>query len=246
MEPLYQSKIECICCEKTYMTSRVRPSFKKATKTDSDFCGYYKTEVNPDFYVVRVCPNCGFASTENGLERLNDQQKKQYHEKIGSQWQKQDYCGQRSAKQAMTCYKLALLSAQAVGEKDRVLAGILHHIGWLYRYESNQNEEKRFLRFALQAYIRVYEAEGVALNNAKLMYLIGELNRRIGEDNDAVRWFSRVVNDKKIVDAAMIRASREQWQLIREETEARRLRSSGDIPFSENSAEEDKSVSTSA
>lgn len=81
MEPLYQSKIKCICCEFTFMTSRVRPSFKRAVKTDTDFCGYYKPEVNPDFYVVRVCPNCGFASTENGMERLNDQQKKQYHEK---------------------------------------------------------------------------------------------------------------------------------------------------------------------
>ncbi|MBD2867785.1 DUF2225 domain-containing protein [Paenibacillus arenilitoris] len=227
MEPLYQSKMTCICCETRYATSRVRPSFKRATKTDTDFCGYYKAEVNPDFYVVRVCPNCGYASTENGLERLNDTQKKQYLDRIGSRWETQDYTGERSAQSAMACYKLALLSAQAVGEKDRVLAGILHHIAWLYRYESNEQEEQRFLRFALQAYIRVYEAEGVELNNAKLMYLIGELYRRVGEPSEAVRWFSRIVNDKKIVDAAMIRASREQWQLIREEMEAGRQSPSG-------------------
>lgn len=246
MEPLYQSKIECICCETTYMTSRVRPSFKKAVKTDTDFCGYYKTDVNPDFYVVRVCPNCGFASTENGLERLSDQQKKQYLDKIGVRWEKQDYCGERDAQQAMTCYKLALLSAQAVGEKDRVLAGILHHIAWLYRYEANQSEEKRFMRFALQAYIRVYEVEGVSLNNAKLMYIIGELNRRIGELNDAVRWFSRVVNDKKIIDAAMIRACREQWQQIREEMEAGRISSSGDATQPDGHAHADTTISSTA
>lgn len=246
MEPLYQSKIECICCEFTFMTSRVRPSFKRAARTDTDFCGYYKTEVNPDFYVVRVCPNCGFASTENGMERLNDQQRKQYHEKIGVRWKNQDYGGERSAKQAMASYKLALLSAQAIGEKDRVIAGILHHIAWLFRYEENHIDEKRFLRFALQAYIRVYEVEGVALNNAKLMYLIGELNRRIGEWNDAVRWFSRVVNDKKIVDAAMIRASREQWQLIREETEARSVNASGDTSQGDSAVLSEQTISTSA
>ncbi|WP_424767127.1 DUF2225 domain-containing protein [Paenibacillus sp. sgz302251] len=246
MEPLYQSKIECTCCEQIFMTSRVRPSFKRAIKTDADFCGYYKAEVNPDFYVVRVCPNCGFASTENGLERLNDLQKKQYMEKIGSHWKNQDFSSERSAQQAMASYKLALLSAQAVGEKDRVIAGILHHIAWLYRYEANHHEEKRFLRFALQAYVRVYESEGVSLNNAKLMYLIGELNRRIGEENEAVRWFSRVVNDKKIVDASMIRACREQWQFIREEMEARRLSSSGDESQEDNNAQTDHTVSTSA
>ncbi|CAM4484654.1 hypothetical protein FHS16_004951 [Paenibacillus endophyticus] len=246
MEPLYQSKIECICCEHIFMTSRVRPSFKRAASVDSDFCGYYKSEVNPDYYVVRVCPNCGYATTENGIERLNDQQKKQYNEKIGVRWQNHDYCGERDASQAMATYKLALLSAQAVGEKDRILAGILHHIAWLYRYEGNQSDEKRFLRFALQAYIRVYEAEGIALNNAKLMFLIGELNRRIGEVNDAVRWFSRVVNDKKIVDGAMIRASREQWQLIREEMEARSKNPSGDHSPSDHLSLSEHAVSTSA
>ena len=49
------------------------------------------------------------------------------------------------------------------------------------------------------------------------MYLIGELNRRLGNYNDAVRWFARVINDKSIEDAGMIRASREMWQAIREE-----------------------------
>lgn len=230
IEPLYQSKMICICCENTFMTSRVRPSFKRPISTDSDFCGYYKADVNPDYYVVRVCPKCGFATTEHGLDRLNDLHKKQYNEKIGIHWKVQDLGGERTAKDAMTCYKLALLSAQSIGEKDRVIAGLLHHIAWLHRYEQNQNEEKRFLSFALQAYIHVYEVEGADLNNAKLMYMIGELNRRIGKVNEAVRWFSRVVNDKKIVDAAMIRASREQWKLIREEMEARPMEMSGNSP----------------
>lgn len=223
MEPLYESKIECICCETTFTTTRVRPSFKKATAVDSDFCGHYANGINPDFYVVRVCPSCGFASTENGLDKLNDAQRKNYYERIGVNWKVgQDYGGARTAKQAMVTYKLALLSAQTTGAKDRVVAGLLHHIAWLYRYEKNVPEEQRFLKYALEAYIRVYETEGVSVNNARLMFLIGELYRRIGENNEAIKWFSRVVNDKKIMDAAMIRACREQWQLIREESEEKR------------------------
>ncbi|RIX52763.1 DUF2225 domain-containing protein [Paenibacillus nanensis] len=223
MEPLYESKIACICCETTFTTTRVRPSFKKATAVDSDFCGHYANGINPDFYVVRVCPSCGFASTENGLDKLNDAQRKNYYERIGVNWKiGQDYGGARTAKQAMVTYKLALLSAQTTGAKDRVVAGLLHHIAWLYRYEKNVPEEQRFLKYALEAYIRVYETEGVSVNNARLMFLIGELYRRIGENNEAIKWFSRVVNDKKIMDAAMIRACREQWQLIREESDEKR------------------------
>lgn len=55
-------------------------------------------------------------------------------------------------------------------------------------------------------------------NDAKLMYLIGELHRRLDEPREAVRWFSRVVQDPSIMDAAMIQASRRQWQFIREQT----------------------------
>lgn len=236
MEPLYESKMQCICCETTFTTSRVRPSFKKATAVDSDFCGYYSNGCNPDFYVVRVCPCCGYATTENGVEKLSDKQKQQLYERIGSGWKGGNFGGERTAEDAMTCYKLALLGAQIAGEKDRVVAGILHHIAWLYRYEKNEAEERRFLKYALDAYIRVYETEGVTLNNAKLMYLIGELNRRIGEHNEAVKWFSRVVNDKRIIDSAMIRACREQWQLIREEQEAARLGLSDKTQPSVNSA----------
>lgn len=216
MDPLFQIKVTCICCESTFQTSRVRPSFKIAMKTDTDFCSYFKT-VNPDFYVVRVCPYCGFASTENFAERINEKQKTAYYEKIGNQWQHRDYGRERGEAEAMECYKLCLLTAQSIGEKDRVIAALLHHIAWLYRYEGKKEQENRFLRFALDAYVRVYQTERESLSNARLMFLIGDLNRRLNDFHEAVRWFGRVINDKKIVDTSMIRASREQWQNIRED-----------------------------
>lgn len=32
-----------------------------------------------------------------------------------------------------------------------------------------------------------------------------------------MKWFSRLINDQRITDAAMIRAAREQWALLREQ-----------------------------
>jgi len=222
LEPLYKTKVKCACCDHDFQTSRLRSSFKKAIRTDSDFCAHYKDDVNPDFYVVRVCPYCGFASTENSKTNLNPRQKDDYHRKIGSNWSTRDYGNKRTWEQALETYKLALLCAQIVGESERVIAGLLHHIAWLYRYKDNKEQEDRFLRHSLESYIRVYETEGGALNNARLMYLIGELHRRLEEYNDAVKWFGRVINDRSIVDAAMIRASREQWQALREEMLAKK------------------------
>jgi hypothetical protein len=198
-----------------FQTSRARPSFKKPVRTDSDFCGYYQ-DVNPDYYIVRVCPTCGFASTENSIGALSEKQKASYYDKIGSKWKPRSYAGERSAEQALECYKLALLCAQAVGEKERVVASLLHHIAWLYRYDGKAEEERRFMRFAAEAYVRVFESDRDG-SSARIMYLIGELHRRLGDYHEAVRWFSRVVNDKRIMDAAMIKMSRDQWQVAREE-----------------------------
>jgi len=216
MDPLYQIKVKCPCCESEFKTSRVRPSLKKASRSDTDFCSYFNT-VNPDFYVVRVCPYCGYASTENFSSQLSAKQKADYLEKIGKHWKMKDYGMDRTEQEALECYKLSLLTAQTVNESIRVVAGLLHHIAWIYRYQSNREQEDRFLAFALDAYIKVFETERDSLSNARLMYLIGELHRRLGQFHEAVRWFGRVINDKKIADASMIRASREMWQQIREE-----------------------------
>ncbi|WP_435922341.1 DUF2225 domain-containing protein [Paenibacillus sp. DYY-L-2] len=216
LEPLYQIKVECSNCETVYMTSRVRPSFKRAVRSDTDFCRYYKEE-NPDFYVVRICPSCGFASTENFNPRINDKQRTKFQEGIGKRFVQRDYGGPRDWETALESYKLGLLCAQTIGEKERIIASLLHHIAWMYRYKGNQEQELRFLKYSLDSYIRVFETEDIQGSDARLMYLIGELHRRTGANNEAVKWFSRVINDKRIMDAAMIRASREQWALLREE-----------------------------
>jgi hypothetical protein len=98
VEPLYKTNVTCAYCGNRFSTSRIRPSFKKAYKTDTDFCMHYK----PTF-------------------------------------------------------------------------------------------------------------------------LIGELNRRLKHDGEALKWFARIINDKKIMDAGIIRASREAWKTVREDMAARNM-----------------------
>jgi len=222
IEPLYKINVRCMHCMYAFQTSRVRPSFKKGIGTDSDFCVHYKDH-NPDFYVVRVCPKCGFSSTENFTDRLSDEQKEHFQRRIAKNWVERDYGEERSWKDALETYKLALLCAQIKQERERVVAGLLHHIAWLFRFEGQFEEEHKFLKFALDAYTNMYEHEGLDINNARLMYLMGELNRRLQNYNEAVKWFSRIINDKRIMDAAMIRKSREQWAVTREDMLAARM-----------------------
>lgn len=214
--PLYSIKVICCNCEHEFSTSRVRPSLKKAIRRDADFCSYYKDE-NPDYYVVRVCPSCGFASTENSADKLADWQRKSFSDQVGKRWISRDFGEKRNWEVALETYKLALICAQSIKDKDRIIASLLHHIAWLYRYQGDTAQEQRFLRYSLDMYVKVFENDGIGGNDARLMYLIGELYRRIGEFGNAVKWFSRLINDQKITDAAMIRAAREQWAILREQ-----------------------------
>ncbi|MGO4496522.1 DUF2225 domain-containing protein [Paenibacillus sp. 2RAB27] len=222
VEPLYEISVTCTYCTNTFKSKKVRPSFKKASKSDSDFCIHYK-DVNPDYYVVRICPFCGYAHTENFSDKWTPGERAMFHEKVAQNWSMRDYCKERTWEDSLQCFKLALLSAQIKNEKSRVVAGLLHHLAWLYRIKGDWEQEERFLSFALDAYVNVFETEGMDLNNAKLMYLMGELNRRLKRFPDAVKWFSRIINDRKIMDAGMIRASREQWVTTREDMLAMRL-----------------------
>ncbi|WP_166240637.1 DUF2225 domain-containing protein [Paenibacillus turpanensis] len=222
VSPLYQTQVQCSYCENTFETSRVRSSFKKAVQTDSDFCLHYK-EINPDYYVVRVCSWCGYASTENFSDRFTPKHKALFKEKVADHWTMKQFGGERTWDMAMQTYKLGLVCAQIKEESPRIIAGLLHHIAWLHRYKGETEQENRFLQFALEAYVRTYEVESGAVNNARLMYMLGELNRRLKNYHEAVKWFGRVINDKSIMDAGMIRASREMWQATREDMLAEKL-----------------------
>lgn len=222
VEPLFQVKVSCMNCESTFITSRVRPSFKRPIGKDSDFYAHYKT-INPEYYVVRVCSYCGFASTENFERRITNEQRQVFLEKIGSKWSLRDYGGERDWEQALETYKLALICAQIKEEKPRVIAGLLHHIAWLYREKGMRELEDKFLKFALDTYVESYEEEEGEEINARLIYMIGELNRRLKNYHEAVKWYGRVINDKRIMDAGMIKLSREMWAATREEMIAERL-----------------------
>jgi uncharacterized protein (DUF2225 family) len=216
VEPLFLITVKCTYCDNKFQTSRVRPSFKKAMQTDTDFYVNYK-DINPDYYVVRICPYCGFASSENFSDILTSEQKADFEKKVSRNWTMKDFGNERTWEDALQSYKLGLLCAQIKDEKNRVVAGLLHHIAWLYRYKDDWEQEKRFLEYALGAYVSVFESEGMDLNNARLMYLIGEINRRLSHYNEAVKWFSKVINDRKIIDAGMIKACRDQWVVVRED-----------------------------
>lgn len=214
----YQKKINCHHCLDTFETYRVRSTKAKFVKRDADYCPYYE-DANPVLYEVNVCPTCGFSFTDNfsmaRIFKYKDIIEEKYVSKLAS---KPNLCNERTEEEALYAYKLALYSAQLVEENKLILANIALRIAWINRYLKNEEEEKRYLKNVVELYTEVYETEDldkIPMDKYLLIYLIGELNGRLGDYQKVKRWFSNIIEDKN-AEPKILNLTKSRWQDYRE------------------------------
>ena len=220
--PIFDKKVDCSFCNHSFTTSKVRSRYTRPTHTDTDFCTTYKQEqFSPLLYAVTVCPQCGYASTEQFSAVFSPEAKRSIQSKITDEWQPQDYTGERSVGDALKTYKFAILSSTLKQEKAVVIAGLYLRIVWLYRKLGNEEQEKRFMRMAQQFYKKAYEEDNLSQSEMaplRVLYLVGELNRRLENYREAVRYFSMVIEKKDTAaDPKMVEMARDQWHQTRED-----------------------------
>jgi len=224
ISPYYEKQIECLNCKKPFNTLKVRTKAVKVDHTESDFQPVYTDDsVNGYYYNVFVCEHCGFAFTEDFTKYFAPGVQETFKEQITNNWLIHSFNGERTVFQAIQAYKLALLSGSLKKEKSITMAGIALRLAWLYRSLKNTGQEQRFLKISRDHYMDSYSNEdysGTQMSTVRVLYIVAELSRRIGDLENATRFFSRVIEnqgaggDAKIVDMA-----KERWTQIREDRE---------------------------
>ncbi|MHB8072985.1 DUF2225 domain-containing protein [Desulfosporosinus fructosivorans] len=222
LESFYEKKITCIYCKKPFNTLRVRSRFAIPYQIDSDFCPHYRAgNYNPHFYFVNVCPECGFAFSEEFSELFPKGTEEMVRVQITSHWTKRNFGQVRDIQQALEAYKLAILAGSLKKEKNAVLAGLCLRLVWLYRSENNSEQEQRFMGMALKAYEESYvlsDFSGTSMSEVRVLFMIGELSRRLGQFQKSVSYFSKVIQHKNAKDEQkIVNMAREQWRVTMEE-----------------------------
>lgn len=216
---LYDREINCPVCGIDFHTKKVRTSAIRVVKRDYDFCPYYKSE-NPLFYNVFVCPNCGYAALESTFSKINDIEKEKIKKFITSRWKQRSYGGERSLDIAIEVYKLALICYQLLESNYSTIGKVCLRLAWFYRY-TNDEREKEFLKFTINSFHKAYTDERLdkaEYDEVVILYLLGELNRRIGNYKDAIKWFDKALSHPEIKRKRHIELkARDQWSLTREE-----------------------------
>lgn len=218
-DELYDKNIECPVCNSKFATKMVRTSKLRLIKQDGDFMPYYEGE-NPIKYKVFVCPECGYAATEERYKSILPWQIERIKSEITPKWNKRNYGNIRTVDEAIETCKLALYEGQVLDYKKVYLGSIALNIAWLFRLKEDKEQENRFLENARKLYELAYYKEDLIntnMNPLKLSYLIGELYRRLGNKNVAIKWFNSVLtNPQSNSDLTIKKMATKQWRLARE------------------------------
>ncbi len=229
LDYLFDKECTCAFCGTSFTTKRVRRGAVPFVKRDADFCTYYKRlAANPILYTVAVCPTCGYAFTDQFSPVLSPAVRRRIETCIADKWTPKSYGGERGIPEAIATYKLGIYSAELKEELHSIKAGLYLRLAWLYRFLENAAEECRFLTLAAseyeQSYIHSdYEAGDKEMSEVRILYLIGELMRRIERYDQAVQYFSRAVQLKdQTIEQGIINMARDQWSLAREQYNEKR------------------------
>ena len=219
--PFYDKKIDCINCNHHFTTTRIRSRFVRIASHDTDFKpNYTDNNVNPTFYNVSVCPQCGFAFTDETSPYFPPGAQDVIRNSVTAKWNGRSFSAIRDIDEAIESYKLAYLSGKLKKEKPISLAGLTLRVAWLYRQKGQSDEEMRFLTIARDMYADSYsegDYVGTQMTETRVLYLIAELSRRIGDEEEAVRGFSRVIEQQRTsIEPQIIEMAKERWREMRE------------------------------
>ncbi|KAB3534830.1 DUF2225 domain-containing protein [Alkaliphilus pronyensis] len=216
---LYDKTVCCVSCKHIFTTKMVKSRRLKILEKQDDYNIIYK-DINPSYYLVWVCPECGYSGTESEYIELSKPQKDIVFKHVRTRWLKRDFGKVRSASEAIEAFKLALVLAQLLKKSKAYAGSLCLRLAWIYR-EQNNPTETEYLKYALKFFLESYSQEKLpagGLDEVTMAYLIGELSRRFGGYKEAIHWYNKALDNPEIKKKRQLQLKiREQWRRAKEE-----------------------------
>ena len=196
MTTLHPIELKCSVCEKTFESREIGSCGFANRRRDfrPNYWGF-----NPVYYFYHLCPHCDFCAPKSVFEMNFDKTEiKQKMDELGPL--KNDNLSKK-LERAMVCLEIANELGIA-NVNDLTLAN-----NWIepYWWAEKEGEIKKFGKIALQYFYRAFEKDQVPADQIiSTKYLMGEINRRIGNIEKAIELFDEVLSlaesDKELKD----------------------------------------------
>ena len=211
-EFLFDKTYECPVCYEKSKQRTVKAGRMRLLQTDMDLRPVYE-QGEPLKYDVIVCPHCGYSALARFFTGLSTVQTKAIKEQISSAFTaKIDWKETYTYEEAVTRYKLSLISTMVKRGKTSERAYICLKLGWLYRsmsenmdpdspdYDRKQTEakekEREFLKNALDGFQEARQSENYpmcGMDEITVEYLIAVLAMENEEYDVASKLISGVI-----------------------------------------------------
>ena len=202
-------QLTCPCCKHEFET-RLVTGFRIGEK-EADFCPrYLDGNPLPDF--IHICPGCGFVGFEADYRaQMDDDKVKRVTTLLaGFQWKHGQSLGGAER------YRRAALVGIYSGKRSAEVADLYLQATWCSRMEGEPDEEEKGARKKAVKYFELaLAAEEFSPDDLPVVhYLIGELSRRLGESDKAIKHFNKM-DDLEEVDPWLIEWRNKQKALIK-------------------------------
>lgn len=225
MKDFFNKEVRCPICGNCFEVWKVRTTAIQVEKQDTDFCIHYR-KVNPMIYSIWVCNNCLYAGEEQDFDaapRIKEDKLKKHILGLFRKYQMPNLSGERTDEVAMISYRIAIDWLEILQRSSFRLGSFFLRMAWLNRGK-DEEKERELLEKAVEYYRKGFERESEMpknLGEVGVAYLIGELYRRLDMNNEAVKWFSRVLTHPELHSYPNVeRLCRDQWQESKDKAKA--------------------------
>ncbi|EYE89039.1 hypothetical protein Q428_04330 [Fervidicella metallireducens AeB] len=215
-EALYDKTFQCPVCGNNFKEKSVKIGKSRLISKDTDLMPIYEG-INPMFYDVIICNKCGYSAISKEFDKIKSHQIDSIKLHITTKFKPKTYPDLYDVDIAIERYKLALLNSIIKNGKYSERAYICLKISWLYRLKDDKTNENKFIEQALYGFKEAFERESFpiyGMDSFTLMYLMGELSRRLGNNEEALRWFGKVIISRH-VNPKLKELARDQKDLIK-------------------------------
>lgn len=214
---LYDRSVICPVCNSKFTARTVKTNAPMIKEKDKDLFIRYRT-VNPYFYDVWLCNICGYTSMKADFNKIRKIEIERVQKGISSKWHGREYPKVYDVNIAIERYKVSLLNYTIMESKASKKAINCLKIAWMYRLIEDTKSEQLFIEQAVVGLRDAYFNEDFpiyGMDKFTTIYLIGELQRRLGNYDEALKQFSDVITSqvagRRIKDLAW-----DQKELIKE------------------------------
>lgn len=217
---IYSVARECPICNTKIQITKVRNKLTN-TKQDTDFCMYYK-ELNPYYYVVAVCPFCGYAANEVNFTDISSRDADKIKALLKDISCSIDYSGERTVAQGIATLKLALYYSKELNHYASRKAGLYLRLAWLYRELGDAEFEQISLQEALDNYEIALAKEDFPIGNMSdtaTEYLVAILKMRTGnEEGGRVSLSKLIASHKAKQEKRIYELAQNVWNDLKEKS----------------------------